>query len=492
MEGAAERTAPARPDRRADSRRLSVTRIVRASNPKSPSPARASRAQRQPQPQSHVRPQPIAPTPSLRPYARGVASGMLFMGLLGCLPETPKTSYEPALQPRDVRVQLPSQALARSDDREKTAAAADAGDPTDRSNADAFAPRAATMEDLGAWMASSAQDAPRRLEEINRKAREANADLARRQQAKEVEPPTQAGDRMTPIAEPDPAPPVLARPAAPPVVAPVASPATVAPVEAASTSISSALTPAVTDLPSPSSPARVLAAAMGEAIAKHAQASELSRPVTQAVADAIGAISDPSRPFQVSDYPGLDEDEAIFVTRLHEASAEVGRDLASGKPLGEAVAKLADAIKAVEPAKPLLVRRSEFATRVDGFGQLQPITNRRFLPGRQNQIILYNELDGFTSERSEKGEWTTTLATRIQILAKHDGTEVWSRNWLAVTDTSTVRREDFFVCEKVLLSEYLTVGTYILKTSVRDERTGAIAERSVEFSMVADPALAVR
>ncbi len=471
-----------------------MTRIVRASNPKIPSPRRAV-----PQPRM------AEPTPSLRPYARGVASGMILMGLLGCLPETPKTSFEPAMQPRDVRVQLPSEKLARSGAREGERGGAEEAPATE---ADEFASRPATMEDLGAWMASSAKDAPRRLEEMNRKTRDANAELARRANAKPTaqpapeptpapasqptpQPASQPAPKRTPASAPpveaaaertpdESTPTVLARPAAPPIE----------PVTKPSAAIETPAQPVVE--PPAATPASVLAAAMGEAFAKHAKTAAISRPVAQAVADAIGAISDPARPFTVTDYPGLDEEETLFVTRLHEASAEVGRDLAAGKPLGEAVARLAEAIKAAEPAKPLLVRRSEFATRVDGFGQLQPITNRRFLPGRQNQIILYNEIDGFTSERGEKGDWTTMLATRIQILAKHDGTEVWNRNWLAVTDTSTVRREDFFVCEKVVLSEYLTVGTYILKTSVRDERTGAIAERSVEFSMVADPALAAR
>lgn len=225
---------------------------------------------------------------------------------------------------------------------------------------------------------------------------------------------------------------------------------------------------------------------------KSATVDDAQRPIGVAVADALAAIGEPGRAFDLAAFPDLDEQEKAFVAKLHEASAAVGRDLAQGKPIGEAVARLAEAIKAVEPAEPLLVKRSEFATRVEGFGQLTPISNRRFLPGRTNQVILYTELDGFSSERNEKGEWITDLATKVQILAKHDGTEVWSRAWQPVKDVSSVRRDDFFVCEKVTLSEYLTVGTYILKVSVRDERNQAVAEKSVEFSMVADPALAAR
>lgn len=419
---------------------------------------------------------------AMRPYAKGLASGVMLMGLIGCLPDAPSAPITAAVaHPKDVRVALPrASEVGRAE--------------VDTPDTDPVEHRA-TLEDVSAWMANGAAEAPAKLRELNEKARKANEELARREAA--TTPTTSAPPAAAPTTVAmTPPPPQPAREPAP-VTPPVSAPAAVkaATVPPASPTPSPTTSP-TSGPPAPSAEiagaADVLANAMSAAIARNASADDLTRPIAKAAAEAIAAISDPNRPFDICKYPSLDEDEAAFVTRLHEASAEVGRDLAAGKPIGEAVAKLAEAIKAVEPAKPLLVKRSEFATKVDGFGQLQPIANRRFLPGRQNQIILYNELDGFTSDRNDKNEWVTNLATKIQILAKHDGTEVWNRNWVAVTDTSSVRRGDFFVCEKVVLSEYLTVGTYILKTSVRDERTGAIAEKSVEFSMVADPSLAAR
>ncbi len=417
---------------------------------------------------------------AMRPYAKGLASGVMLMGLIGCLPDAPSAPITAAVaQPKDVRVALP----ARSTEVGRAEVDTPEADPAEHR---------ATLEDVSAWMANGAAEAPAKLRELNEKARKANEELARREVASALQTPAAPTAAATlapptqPTREPKPAPPTAPAPVTP--SAQVAKPPA-APAPTPTSAPTSAEATASADI---AGAADVLANAMSAAIARNASADDLARPIAKAAAEAIAAISDPNRPFDISKYPSLDEDEAAFVTRLHEASADVGRDLAAGKPIGEAVAKLAEAIKAVEPAKPLLVKRSEFATKVDGFGQLQPIANRRFLPGRQNQIILYNELDGFTSDRNDKNEWVTSLATKIQILAKHDGTEVWNRNWVAVTDTSSVRRGDFFVCEKVVLSEYLTVGTYILKTSVRDERTGAIAEKSIEFSMVADPSLAAR
>ena len=60
----------------------------------------------------------------------------------------------------------------------------------------------------------------------------------------------------------------------------------------------------------------------------------------------------------------------------------------------------------------------------------------------------------------------------------------------AVVDTSDVRRDEFFLCEIIPISEYLSVGSYRLKIEVRDEATGAVAVSTVPIHVVADPAMA--
>lgn len=439
-------------------------------------------------------PQPPLATGLARTELSGWISAVSVAALLqgvGCTPEQQAPRMTAVPEARDVEVRFPV------DLRVDLPADHPIGPAAEGSPPDSFAPTRPPLSELAHLLAEDREKMPNRLRELERKRAEANAIQADR-------PPEPAPSAVSaaPASQPSrvtaPPPSAVAAlaggaPLPPPESAPATTPAPVAlptpepkgpPVE---TPITKALA-----TPEMSSTAQALADAITTAIQRNAAAEPGRRSIGQAVNAALAAIGDPARNFDPASYPGLDEDERAFVVRLHEASAAVGRDLTAGKPIGEAVARLADAIKAVEPVKPLLVKRSEFATKVDGFGQLSPIANRRFLPGRQNQVILYTELDGFNSERNDKNEWVTNLATKVQILAKHDGTEVWSRNWQAVTDVSSVRRDDFFVCEKVVLSEFLTIGTYLLKVSVRDEKTQAIAEKSVEFSMVADPALAGR
>ncbi len=68
-----------------------------------------------------------------------------------------------------------------------------------------------------------------------------------------------------------------------------------------------------------------------------------------------------------------------------------------------------------------------------------------------------------------------------------DGIPVWREHWQAGVDVSKNDREDFFIVQIVTLPDRLSVGRYHLKIHIRDEKSGAEAERSMEFEMVADP-----
>ncbi len=258
-------------------------------------------------------------------------------------------------------------------------------------------------------------------------------------------------------------------------------------------------------VPAISSPAapgdsHALAEVLARTLRTQLDKSSGGRPIAVALAEGALSIADPDRPFDGTQYSGLNVEERQIVTKFQAACAALGRDLIAGKPTAEIARAIGSLVATLEPEPMLTVSRAEFATKVDGFGRLSVIDQRRFLPGRSTQVIVYSEIQGFSSTRAgERGTstangtgWVTTLATKVSILAKHDGTEVWTRDWQAVSDVSEVRRNDFFICEKITLSELLTVGTYLMKTTVRDDVSGAVAEKSIEFSIVADPALAGR
>ncbi len=75
------------------------------------------------------------------------------------------------------------------------------------------------------------------------------------------------------------------------------------------------------------------------------------------------------------------------------------------------------------------------------------------------------------------------------IFSDRDGIPVWRQPWRPVVDVTKNRRHDFFVVQVVTLPDKLSVGRYQFKISVRDERSGAEAEATLELDMVADPSL---
>ncbi len=59
-------------------------------------------------------------------------------------------------------------------------------------------------------------------------------------------------------------------------------------------------------------------------------------------------------------------------------------------------------------------------------------------------------------------------------------------------DVTSKTRRDFFTTQLIALPPALSVGKYHLKIRVRDENSGAEAEDSLPFEMVADSKLAAR
>ena len=337
-------------------------------------------------------------------------------------------------------------------------------------------------------------------------------------------PPTVPG-AVTGAATPAPssAAPVVAAapavPATPPIAAaPVTGPAepaaaedqaTVAPAEAATdrtetpvmeggaaTVLTDPTTTTVVNgalqLPPPTPPAPTtapeLAKLLAESLAK--QSAESSAPLREWLAFAALAVTNPSLELPADFAVDLLPSERERVEKAHAGFAALGAALAGGaESLDRAVADRL--IAALTGGPKLTIPKVALCTRVEGFGRYTPLANQKFLARANTRFIVYTELAGFTSDLAD-GNFVTRLATRVSIQSERDGIDVWQRSpeWTPVVDSSGVRRSEFFLCEIVPMSEYLSVGSYQLKVEVRDESTGAIATSTVPIHIVADPAMA--
>ncbi len=274
-----------------------------------------------------------------------------------------------------------------------------------------------------------------------------------------------------------------------PQVAPVEIPVTTStePQQTAANAPLSAVAPPVVSLAFPTDPAGIAARL---AASLKTEAATSATPLRQLLALSALAVTDPSITLPTDLSAHLTDTERAMTEKFHAAFVRMGRELQEGKDDAALVSTIEQLLASIKPQPILSLPRVELCTRVQAFGQIDPIDNRRFLAASSPKVILYSELAHFISSL-EDAKWTTRLATKISILTERDGVEVWRRNpeWTAVVDASDVKRADFFVGEIVTLSPHLSVGSYVMKLTIRDESTSTIAEKSIAFQVVADPAM---
>lgn len=138
-------------------------------------------------------------------------------------------------------------------------------------------------------------------------------------------------------------------------------------------------------------------------------------------------------------------------------------------------------------------------TRVRGFGRYEPFSRTDFLAGRPIRALVYVEVDGFEHrpvDTSRLGglevedRWSVELSEELALYHDPDGVLAWRRPAEKVVETSRNRQRDFYLLVEIELPRTLTVGAYKLKVTVRDEVSGAVAEKVIPIGIVADPALA--
>ncbi|MBT8484503.1 MAG: hypothetical protein HKO59_05435 [Phycisphaerales bacterium] len=217
------------------------------------------------------------------------------------------------------------------------------------------------------------------------------------------------------------------------------------------------------------------------------------QPVRELIAIASTALIDPDVPLPDSARSDLTEDELALVEKLHEFFRHVGARLRDDDPADEVIVDAIRELQASVVDEPELVLPAALLCwRVADFGDYERFDPNAFLAHNEQQVILYLEIEGFVSELNKKQQWVTEISQSLEIYPDADGIPVWSMPWQKAVDASSKQRRDFFTTQLITLPKALSVGRHHLKVRVRDEHSGALAEVSIPFDMVADPKLAAR
>ncbi len=224
------------------------------------------------------------------------------------------------------------------------------------------------------------------------------------------------------------------------------------------------------------------------------RASDADQPLRELIMISATSMVDPSRKLaNIDALPGLTDRERELLAAFQDFFLELGSKLDGSEEADQAIIAALQQLQTSVVKPPMLtIPAAALCTSVEGFGKYSPFSENRFLAHAGQQMVVYVEIDDFACTQNPAGQWVTELAQQLVIYSDSDGIPVWREDWLPVVDTASKPRKDFYTTQLVTIPDALSVGKYQLKVRLRDERSGAEAEQSIPFEMVADPKMAAR
>ncbi|MEE3001157.1 MAG: hypothetical protein VX908_00520 [Planctomycetota bacterium] len=214
------------------------------------------------------------------------------------------------------------------------------------------------------------------------------------------------------------------------------------------------------------------------------------RPMRQLLATASGSILHPDHDMTEEEIANLSTEDRQLLETMQTWFADVGENLGNGDDPWMVMAAASDSLQKQLNRKPELKLPSvALCTRVGGFGDYDEWGNRTgnetytFIAHAGQPVIIYAEMDGVSSRLDDRSLWETITSQHLVIYSDRDGMPLWEEQWQTASDRSRVRRKNYFTTQVVELPPALSAGNYHLRLRVRDEKSGAEAERSIQFTM---------
>lgn len=211
-----------------------------------------------------------------------------------------------------------------------------------------------------------------------------------------------------------------------------------------------------------------------------ATASPVVEPSLQRVMKRAGGLTSPVAVAT----PAKDEavkDEAAAAEEPQPSEPPLPEDPA------ELVAKLKERLAEARRTAPLAVRRTCFASKVRGWGDLDAFDEPRFVPGQD--VLVYFELDNLDGIESPRG-FCTRVETSLRLVDASGGVvEAWS--FPVVEDRADSPRTDYFVRYVVRVPADATTGNHRLEATIIDAVSSKTVAASLPLEVVsakADPA----
>ncbi|QDT34542.1 hypothetical protein [Thalassoglobus polymorphus] len=130
----------------------------------------------------------------------------------------------------------------------------------------------------------------------------------------------------------------------------------------------------------------------------------------------------------------------------------------------------------------LQLRNVSFCSRINGFGNFEPIDATQLTPGEP--VLIYCDVRNFQSESSDQNDFITKLRSSVEIYQGDlNGQLVDRSSFPATEDRCQSIRTDYYNSYRIDLPAHLSSGQHVLKLTVYDEFSGKSATETISFTV---------
>lgn len=183
--------------------------------------------------------------------------------------------------------------------------------------------------------------------------------------------------------------------------------------------------------------------------------------------------------------PGIEPADQEFWQQTFWAVANYFDETAIPDPADRAtqtVTQLRQATARLQEKANLKLKNVAFCHKIQSYGSYERFERDEYTPGRP--VLVYAEIENFTSELTADGMYRTLLKSKIQIFkAGTNGDLVAEIPFDTTEDLCRNVRKDYFHSYKFEIPRNISLGPHIMKLTVEDEISQKVATYSQNFTV---------
>ncbi len=148
----------------------------------------------------------------------------------------------------------------------------------------------------------------------------------------------------------------------------------------------------------------------------------------------------------------------------------------------QTVSQLRQATARLQEHANLKLKNVAFCHKINSFGSYERFERDEYTPGRP--VLVYSEIENFTSELTADGTYRTLLKSKVQIFkAGSNGDLVAEIPFDTTEDLCRNARKDYFHSYKFEIPRNISLGPHVMKLTVEDEISQKVATYTQNFTV---------